>query len=60
MQVFDNNENIVNFVDDENIFNFLDKDEQFLENIDFEDDRGISNVLLEKLKFNSDDNDGLM
>ena len=60
MQVFDNNENIVNFVDDENIFSFLDKDEQFLENIDFEDDRGISNVLLEKLKFNSDDNDGLM
>lgn len=46
MQIFDNNENIVNFVDDENIFNCLDKDEQFLENIDFEDDRDISSVLL--------------
>ena len=30
------------------------------ENIDFEDDRDISSILIEKLKSNCDDNDGLM
>ena len=38
----------------------MDKDEQFFENIDFEDDSDISSVLIEKLKSDCDDNDGLI
>ena len=45
MQTFDNNEDVVDFVDDENIFDCLDNDEQFFENIDFEDS-DISSVLI--------------
>ena len=50
----------INFVDNGSIFDCLDNDEQFFENIDFEDDSDISSVLIEKLKSNSDDKDGLM
>ena len=45
MRTFDNNEDVVDFVDDENIFYCLDNDEQFFENIDFEDS-DISSVLI--------------
>ena len=38
---------LTNFVDDGNIFNCLDRDEQFFENIDFEDDRDISSAFIE-------------
>ena len=45
IQTFDNNEDVVNFVHDENIFDCLDNDEQFFENIYFEDS-DISSVLI--------------
>ena len=45
---------------DGNIFNCLDNDEQFFENINFEDNTDISSVFIEKLKSNCDDNNGLM
>ena len=35
-------------------------DEQFFENIDFEDDSDISSILIKKLKSNCDDTDGLI
>ena len=57
---FYNNEDVVDFGDDGNIFSCLDNDEQSFKNIDFEDDRNVSSVLIEKLKFNCDDNDGLI
>ena len=60
MQKFDNNEDVVDFVDDGDIFDCLDNDEQFFENIDLEDDSNLSSVLIEKLKSNCDYNDGLM
>ena len=52
IQTFDKN--------DGNIFDCLDNDEQFFENIDFEDNTDISSVFIEKLKSNCDDNNGLM
>ena len=42
------------FVDDGNIFDCLDNDEQFFENIDFENDSDISSVLIEKPKSTGD------
>ena len=60
IQTFDNNEDVVDFVDDGNIFVCLDYNEQVFENIDFEDNSDISSVLIEKLKSNRDDNNGLM
>ena len=42
------------FVDDGNIFDCLDNDEQFFENIDFENDSDISSVLIEKPKSTCD------
>ena len=59
IQLFDNKEDVVDFVDDGIIFDCLDNDEQFFENIDFENS-DISTVLQEKLKSSYDDNDGLM
>ena len=59
IQLFDNKEDVVDFVDDGIIFDCLDNDEQFFENIDFENS-DISTVLQEKLKSSCDDNDGLM
>ena len=59
IQLFDKKEDVVDFVDDGIIFDCLDNDEQFFENIDFENS-DISTVLQEKLKSNCDDNDGLM
>ena len=60
MQTFDNNEDVVDFVDDGNIFDCFDNDEQFFQNIDFEDDSDMSSVLIGNLKSNYDDNDGLV
>ena len=60
IQTFANNEDVVDFVDDGNIFDCLDIDEQFFDNIGFEDDSDISSVLVEKLKSNCNDNDELM
>ena len=60
IQTFDNNEDVVGFVDDGNIFVCLDNNQQFFEIIVFEDDGNISSVLIEKLKSNCDNNDGLM
>ena len=37
MQTFDNNEDVTDFVDHGNIFDCLDNDEQFFENVDFEE-----------------------
>ena len=59
VELFDNKEDVVDFVDDGIIFDCLDNDEQFFENIDFENS-DISTVLQEKLKSSCDDNDGLM
>ena len=56
IQTFDNNEDVVGFVHDGNIFDCLDNNKQFFE----KDDSNISRVLIEKLKSNSDDNDGLL
>ena len=50
-------------MDDGNIFDCLDSDdEQFFENIDFENDsdKSSASILIEKLKSNCDDNDGSM
>ena len=60
IQTFANNEDVVDFVDDGNIFDCLDIDEQFFDNIGFEDDSDISSVLMAKLKSNCNDNDELM
>ena len=60
IQTFDNNEDVVEFVDDRIIFDCLDNDEQLFENIDFKDDSDISSVLIEKLKCYCDDNNGFM
>ena len=61
IQIFDNNEDVVNVVDQKNISDCLDNYEQFFENIDFKDDSDISSVLMEKFKSNCDDNNnGLM
>ena len=60
IQTFGNNEDVVDFVGDGNIFDCLDNDEQFFENIDFEDNSNISSVLIEKLKSNCNGNNGLM
>lgn len=60
IQTFDNNEDVLNFADDGNIFDCLDNNEQFFENIDFEDGSNISSVIIEKLKSNFDDNNGLV
>ena len=60
MQTSDNNEDVVDFVGDGNIFDSLDNIELFFQNIDFENDRDISTVLIEKLKSNWDDKNGLM
>ena len=60
METFDNNEDVVDFVDDGNIFDYFDNDEKFFQNIDFEDDSDISSVLIGNLKSNYDDNDGLV
>ena len=57
---FDNNEDVVDFVKNGNKFDCLDNDTQFFENIDFDDNSNISSALIEKLKSNSGDNDGLM
>ena len=46
MQSFDNNEDVVDFVNDGNILDCLDNDEQFFENINFKDDSNISSVLV--------------
>ena len=46
MQSFDNNEDVVDFVNDGNILDWLDNDEQFFENINFKDDSNISSVLV--------------
>ena len=50
----------MDFADDGNIFDCLDNEEQFFENTDFEDDSNISSILIEKLKSNCGDNDGLI
>ena len=60
IQTFSNNEDLVNFVGNGNIFDCLDNNEQFFENLDFEDDINISSVFIEKLKSKCDDNNGLM
>ena len=60
IQTFDNNKDVVDFVDGGNIFDCLDNDEQFFDSIDFEDNSNISSVFIEKLKSNYDDNNGLM
>ena len=60
IKTFDNIEDVVDFFNDGNIFDCLDNDEQFFQNIDFEDDGDISSDLIEKLKSNSIDNNGLM
>ena len=60
MQTFDNNKDVVDFVEVGNIFDYLDNDEHFFEIIDFEEHSNISSVLIEKVKSNCDDNDGLM
>ena len=52
IQTFDNNEDVVDFVDGRNIFHCLTNDEQFFDNNDFEDDSDISSVLIEKMKSN--------
>ena len=46
IQTFDKNEDVVDFVDLGNIFDSLDNDEQFFENIDFEDNSDILSVLI--------------
>ena len=60
IQTFDNNKDVVDFVDDGNRFDCLDNDEQFFESIDFEDNSNISSVVIEKLKSNCDDNNQSM
>ena len=61
IQIFDNNEDVVNVVDQKIISHCLDNYKQFFENIDFEDNSDISSVLIEKLKSNcNDNNNGLM
>ena len=61
IQISDNNEDVVDFVDDGNIFDYiLDNDELFFPSIDFENDSNISCVLIEKLKSNWDDNNRMM
>ena len=61
IQISDNNEDVVDFVDDGIIFDYiLDNDELFFPSIDFENDSNISSVLIEKLKSNWDDNNRLM
>ena len=60
IETFGNNEDVVDFVGNGNIFDCLDNDEQFFENIDFEENSNISSVPIEKLKSNCDDSKGLM
>ena len=60
IQTFDNNKDVVDFVDDGSIFDCLDNDEQFYESIDFKDNSNISCVVIEKLKSNCDDNNQSM
>ena len=60
VQTFIDNEDVVDFVDDGNIFDCLDDDEPMLEDIDYDNDNDLSSILLQKLKTNCDDNDGLM
>ena len=50
----------MDFVKKRNKFDCLDNNKQFFENIDFEDNSNISSVLIEKLKSNCGDNNGLM
>ena len=60
IQTFNENEDIADFMDDGNIFDCLDNDdEQFFENIEFENDsdKSSASILIEKLKSNCD---GLM
>ena len=52
IQTFDNNENAMEIT--------LDNNEKCFENIDFQNGSNISSVLIEKLKSNCDDNNGLM
>ena len=63
LQTFNENEDVADFMDDGNIFDCLDNDdEQFFENNDFENDsdKSSASILIEKLKSNCDDNNGLM
>ena len=59
-QTFDDHNELDNFFHDGNIFDNLELDEELSENIELNEETDISTILIEKLKANCDDNDGLM